>query len=1060
MDDSLSMYRLCKPRTTVFDEQVRDDALDLSDLAAHRIDPDQFFQETFVTEGMKSLLTTASSRFAGKSPVGIIRLTQSMGGGKTHNMVALGMLARYPKLRQKYFPDLFKKDLEDEVTVLSFTGRENPEYGIWGELARQLDRTELIKHTLQPLRPPGKSDWEKLLDQERPLLILVDELPAYLESIRGTPVGKTFLSDLTVTALANLFVALAGTQLNNVLLVMADLPSTYGIGHDMITEVMAKIRAEMKRVALDLTPVNQTSNEVYDILRTRLFESLPQKPVVTQVAAAYGEAVKEAAAIGLTNMAPREVQTRVAETYPFHPAIKDLVGRFQENPGFQQTRGVLRLMRAVVRQLWKQEEAHAGQMLVHPYDLDLADSGTAGVIREIKPTLTAAEAHDVYAGGSAVAERLASSLKCPVLNDIAHLLLFSSLSTVANGILGLRPDELFGFLARPGLEYGDIRAALDQFEQTAWYVHRNVRDGSLYIDENENLARLRQRYAEGVGAQEAEKEVDARLTELFSPRVGTCYQKLLLFPTSDEFKPSRTERTLVVCIDDQPQAAGSTMQRMYAANPYVNQAAFLVGGRDKSADVLQKVRYAKADRDVLDKLDQDGVRHSQSEYKQADQWKDRDNLAVLAAIAELFEALYYPAPHASGDPTEKNLGSTTLKLSFDLLDKGGVVRKRGEDQVIEALKQENKFYPDARPEDPELRERCEGRLFTQKRMQWSDIVERAASFTGWPWYVPSALEDLKRACLRQGVWQMTGDIIEKGPFATLATVVVKPLRLRTAENPTSWLSFEITDGDTVELSTSADMSNPVTLSGKQLSGYETDAHRLFMCCVDSTGKHGKGGAKEWKAAVVTAPQIVHGKMTFVGPTQGLDIVITVDGSDPQNGGLRYEGKPLDIPSGTRTVRYVLQTGDDVLYGGEMSVKHDAPIDPIKPGTLPITREILTMPSGRAAIVTFLQGLATCNASLMGVSMHAEVDPQRYVDIQCGHDTTVLASELLERLQNLTDLLANDPLMPGKLSDNSATLKAHTIAFATGNDAQEWAKKQRMDLGVLATHLHQSSEAVK
>jgi hypothetical protein len=1070
MANALSLYELCTPRKTVFDDQVPNDALDLSDLAAHRIDPDQFFKETFVTEGMKSLLTTASARFSGKSSVGIIRLTQSMGGGKTHNMITLGMLARYPKLRQKYFPDLFKDDLADEVTVLSFTGRENAEYGIWGELAKQLDRTELIKHTLQPLHAPGKSDWEKLLRQERPLLILLDELPPYLEGAQAVPVGATTLADITVTALANLCIALAGTQLPNVLLVMADLPSAYARGHDKVNEAMSKIRAELTRVALNITPVNQASNELYDILRTRLFERLADKALIQQVAAAYGTAVKDAAAIGLTNMAPYEIQTRVAETYPFHPAIKDLVGRFQENQGFQQTRGVLRLMRAVLRRLWEQQKTHAGQILIHPYDIDLGDARTAGIVDEIKPTLKAATAHDVYGNGNSAAEKLSVSLKVPALMDLARLLLFSSLSSVANGVLGLRQDELFGFLARPGIEYGDVRNALDQYEQTAWYVHRNARDGSIYIDENENLARLRQRYAEGIGTQEAEKEVDRRLSQLFEPQIRTCYQELSLFPTSEQFQAQRTKRVLAICIDDQPLAAESTVQHMFAGSTFPNQAAFLVGSKGKFADLLQKVKYARADRNVLDKLDQDGVRHSQNEYQQADQWQDRDTMAVLAAIGELFDTLYYPAPKATGDTTQRSLGSTTLKFDWKVEDLDGKrklatdaaerVRQRGEDQVMEALKQENKFYPEIRPEDALLRERCEERLFTQKRMQWKDVVERAASSTSWPWYVPMALEQLKQVCLKQGVWHVDDDMVERGPFDALATVVVKELRPRAANNPSSWLSFEPSNGDTVQVSTSADMSDPVTLSAKQLTGYQTEEPRLFIRCLDSRGTCEPGDPKEWLADIVTVPSITDHKLTFEGPTAGLDIWYTIDGSDPQYGGKTYAGTAVNIGSDVRTVQYLIRVGKDVVHTGALPVQHDAPIDPVKPGVLPITREILSLPTGRAAVVTFLQNLAAAHASLAGISLHAEVDPQHYIDMQCGHDTSIAAAALLDRLQNLTELLEQDPVAPGKINDGSATLKARVIRFATGRDAQDWATKAGIDQGALAGHLQQGTKEAK
>jgi predicted AAA+ superfamily ATPase len=46
---------------------------------------------------MKRLLENAFLRFERKSQQGLFRLTQAMGGGKTHTMLVLGLLAKNPK---------------------------------------------------------------------------------------------------------------------------------------------------------------------------------------------------------------------------------------------------------------------------------------------------------------------------------------------------------------------------------------------------------------------------------------------------------------------------------------------------------------------------------------------------------------------------------------------------------------------------------------------------------------------------------------------------------------------------------------------------------------------------------------------------------------------------------------------------------------------------------------------------------------------------------------------------------------------------------------------------
>ena len=97
-----TLYDVCKPRESVFDESKRDDTLDLSNLLDDSIDSEEFFRETYITEGMNLLFDTAFKRFEGKSSSGIIKLTQAMGGGKTHNMLALGLLAKIKRQENKY----------------------------------------------------------------------------------------------------------------------------------------------------------------------------------------------------------------------------------------------------------------------------------------------------------------------------------------------------------------------------------------------------------------------------------------------------------------------------------------------------------------------------------------------------------------------------------------------------------------------------------------------------------------------------------------------------------------------------------------------------------------------------------------------------------------------------------------------------------------------------------------------------------------------------------------------------------------------------------------------
>lgn len=174
-----TIAEMLKPRDSVFSDTAREDVLNLSDFAERRIDKEKFFSENFETQGMSMLFDTAFKRFKGESDTGVIKLTQAMGGGKTHSMLALAILADDAKLRERILGKSYS-DLGN-IKVVTFSGRENADFGVWGSIAEQLGKKEMFAGYYSPLRAPGESAWINLLKNDK-ILILLDELPPYLEN--------------------------------------------------------------------------------------------------------------------------------------------------------------------------------------------------------------------------------------------------------------------------------------------------------------------------------------------------------------------------------------------------------------------------------------------------------------------------------------------------------------------------------------------------------------------------------------------------------------------------------------------------------------------------------------------------------------------------------------------------------------------------------------------------------------------------------------------------------------------------------------------------------------
>ena len=280
--------------------------------------------------------------------------------------------------------------------------------------------------------------------------------------------------------------------MDNVCVVLSDLAGTnYSIGQSSLEAAFNRavqgITSESLRIAAPITPVNPNGDELYHILRKRLFEDVAPEPAIQEVAGAYREALREANRMGLTTTSPEALYARVIDAYPFHPDLRELVGKFKENDGFQQTRGVIRLMQMVVSNLWNSKKAGAIDV-IHPYDLDLNLDEMASEIRAINLSRSEAIAHDIAHGGDAEVEEIDRANGNSDASDAARLILVASLSTTPGAIHGLREYQLVDCLQRPGRDMSTFKInVLDKLATRAWYLH-NSADGRLFFKNQQNLA--------------------------------------------------------------------------------------------------------------------------------------------------------------------------------------------------------------------------------------------------------------------------------------------------------------------------------------------------------------------------------------------------------------------------------------------------------------------------------------------------------------------------------------------------------------------------------------------
>ena len=96
----------CTPRDSVFVADRRATVLSLDTFLKGKVHGGEFFDENYFTNGMTTLVDRAFRHLSGTGAgSSVFLLSQAMGGGKTHSMIGLGLLARDPELRRRVLAD-------------------------------------------------------------------------------------------------------------------------------------------------------------------------------------------------------------------------------------------------------------------------------------------------------------------------------------------------------------------------------------------------------------------------------------------------------------------------------------------------------------------------------------------------------------------------------------------------------------------------------------------------------------------------------------------------------------------------------------------------------------------------------------------------------------------------------------------------------------------------------------------------------------------------------------------------------------------------------------------
>jgi hypothetical protein len=362
-------------------------------------DPVEFFRRTYLTESLKRMLVGAVKRLAGKGGDPVVQLQTNFGGGKTHSMLALYHLFSGISPTElagigAVMQDAGASKLPSARRIVLVGNKISPGNPItkpdgtvvrtlWGELAWQLGGRKAfdrIRADDEKATSPGDK-LRELFVEYGPCLILIDEWVAYARQLHDQsdlPAGGfetqfTFAHVLTESAkLANnclLVISLPASDTGGSPNTQAD---DVEVGGQRGREALDRLRNVVGRVESSWRPAS--AEEGFEIVRRRLFEPMTD-PVQFKnrdvVARAFADFYRTQQAEFPPECRDADYEKRIKAAYPIHPEIFDrLYTDWSTLVKFQRTRGVLRLMAAVIHSLWEKGDKNP---LILPANISIDD---------------------------------------------------------------------------------------------------------------------------------------------------------------------------------------------------------------------------------------------------------------------------------------------------------------------------------------------------------------------------------------------------------------------------------------------------------------------------------------------------------------------------------------------------------------------------------------------------------------------------------------------------------------------------------------------------------------
>jgi len=665
-------------------------------------DPLEFFRRTYLTASLQEMLTSAVRRLTAGGGDPVVQLQTNFGGGKTHSMLALYHL----------FSGVTPTELAGIDTVLAAAGVStvpaarrvvlvgnkispgNPSVKpdgtvvrtLWGELAWQLGGAAAfarIKADDERATNPGDV-LRELFNDYGPCLILIDEWVAYARQLHDQsdlPAGGfetqfSFAQALTESArLARnclLVISLPASDTGSSPHTQAD---DVEVGGTRGREALDRLRNVVGRVESSWRPAS--AEEGFEIVRRRLFQPLVEPEQFKQrdvVARAFGDFYRTQQAEFPPECRDADYEQRIKAAYPIHPEVFDrLYSDWSTLVKFQRTRGVLRLMAAVIHSLWEKGERSP---LIMPASVSIDDPRVQSELtRYLSDNWVPVIEKDVD-GPHSLPLKLDGELpnlgRLSACRRVARAIYMGSAPTSAAAHQGIEDRRVKLGCVMPGESPAVFGDALRRMAGAATYLYQ---DGTRYwYSTQPTVTKLAEDRAEQLKREpdRVAHEIEQRLRRDLM-RNGDFGRIHAIPQTGADVPDDQDARLVVLGVDhtysregDKATDAAKAILENRGSSPrlYRNTLVFLAADKTRLQDLDEAARKLLAWQSIIDEKVQ--LNLTPFQVTQAENQKNAADGAVNARLPETYQWLLVPTQATPQSPvtwdTQRLSGTEALAV--------------------------------------------------------------------------------------------------------------------------------------------------------------------------------------------------------------------------------------------------------------------------------------------------------------------------------------------------------------------------------------------------------------